>query len=484
MHSTVSGLLQSYGYYLLFALVGAESLGIPLPGETALVTAAALAALGRLDIYAVIAVAAAGAILGDNGGYWIGRKGGLALIRRHGRLFRVDETKVTRIHAFFDRHGAKTIFIGRFIALLRTWAAFFAGVACMPYGVFMTYNALGGVIWATLFGVLGYVFGRNLPRLERYIGQASVAVVLLVLLAVLAAILFRKFDAIEESLSGGAARLLGRIVRLPPVERFRVQHPKLWTFVAARFAAGEYLGLHLTVGLLVSLAALWLLGGVTEDVVHHDPLTQFDITLADRLHAHATTAGSHIFTAITLIGSPGAMAVLAVVVGVVLIGRRRWWLLGGWVAAFLGGSVIDEALKIIIRRPRPPFAAPHLHPVQLLLHMSHGVSYSFPSGHASGSLIGYGMLAYLLILWIPGRRVHVSIVAVAALLVLAIGFSRLYLGVHYFSDVVAGYAAGVVWLSACISGLEVLRRHRGTREAVVARRQRQLQGAARAEANR
>ena len=470
MHSTVSGLLQSYGYYLLFVLVGAESLGIPLPGETALVTAAALAALGRLDIYAVVAVAAAGAILGDNGGYWIGRTGGLALIRRRGRLLRVDETRLARIRAFFDRHGAKTIFIGRFIALLRTWAAFFAGVGCMPYGTFMFYNAVGGVVWATLFGVLGYVFGQNLPRLERYIGQASLAFVLLVVLVVLAVIVFRRLDAVSESLSGGAARLHRQIVRLPPVERFRVRHPKLWAFAAARFAASEYLGLHLTVGLLVSLAALWLLGGVTEDVVHHDPLTQFDITLAERLHARVTTAGSEIFTAISIIGSPGAMAVLAVAVGLVLIVRRRWWLLGGWVAAFLGGAVIDEALKIIIRRPRPPFAAPHLHPVQLLLRMSHGISYSFPSGHASGSLIGYGMLAYLLILWLPGRRVHVGTVAVATLLVLAIGLSRLYLGVHYFSDVVAGYAAGVVWLSACISGLEIVRRQGESREAPATRR--------------
>ena len=484
MHSTVSGLLQSYGYYLLFVLVGAESLGIPLPGETALVTAAALAALGRLDIYAVVAVAAAGAILGDNGGYWIGRKGGLALIRRHGRLLRVDEMKVARIRAFFDRHGAKTIFIGRFIALLRTWAAFFAGVGCMPYGAFMFYNAVGGVVWATLFGVLGYVFGQSLPRLERYIDQASLAFVLLLLIVVLAVILFRRFDAASESLSGGAARLHRQIVRLPPVDRFRVRHPKLWAFAAARFAAGEYLGLHLTVGLLVSLAALWLLGGVTEDVVHHDPLTQFDIALADRLHAHATTTGSRIFTAISVIGSPGAMAVLAVVVSLVLIVRRRWWLLGGWVAAFLGGAVIDEALKIIIRRPRPPFAAPHLHPLQLLLHMSHGISYSFPSGHASGSLIGYGMLAYLLIRWSPGRRVHVGIVAVATLLVLAIGFSRLYLGVHYFSDVVAGYAAGVVWLSACISGLEIVRRHGEFRKAAVARPKRWPQAAARTHIDR
>ena len=86
------------------------------------------------------------------------------------------------MHAYFDAHGAKTVFIGRFIALLRTWAAFFAGVAAMPYSTFMMYNAIGGVVWASLFGTLGYVFGRNLPALEHNLGIVSVVLVIAVLL--------------------------------------------------------------------------------------------------------------------------------------------------------------------------------------------------------------------------------------------------------------------------------------------------------------
>src|SRR3989440_11905243 len=100
MQGTVSGLVASYGYVVLFLLVGLESLGIPLPGETALVTAAAFAASGRLSIYRVVIIAAAAAILGDNGGYWIGRKGGLSLIRRVGRFLRVYETKLRRAREF------------------------------------------------------------------------------------------------------------------------------------------------------------------------------------------------------------------------------------------------------------------------------------------------------------------------------------------------------------------------------------------------
>ena len=180
MHSWIADLIARYGYFFLFALVGVESFGIPLPGETALVTAAAFAATGRLNILLVIAVAAAGAVVGDNAGYWIGRKGGMALVSRYGRHVGLTDAKLKWARAFFDRHGAKTVFFGRFIALLRSWAAALAGIGRMKYGVFTFWNALGGVIWASLFGALGYLFGRNLPRLEHYMGRVSLIVVLVV----------------------------------------------------------------------------------------------------------------------------------------------------------------------------------------------------------------------------------------------------------------------------------------------------------------
>jgi undecaprenyl-diphosphatase len=413
------------GYVTLFFLVAVESLGIPLPGETALVAAAALAALGHLSIYAVVATAVAAAIIGDNAGYWIGRTGGIALLRRYGRFMHLDESHLERARRFFERHGPKTVFLGRFIALLRSWAAVLAGAASMPYRTFMLYNAFGAVCWGVIVGALGYVFGRNLPQLQRYIGQAGLAGALFVALVVGLVLGWRWFER---------------------------RHPRARAFVAARFARGEYLGLHLTIGLAISLAGLWLFAGITEDVVHHDPLTQFDVTLLDWLHAHATPAGYTIFNAISLLGSSVAMTVLGLGVAVLLGIRRQWPVLGGWVAAFAGGGLLNQILKLMIQRPRPPYAAAFLP----------SFSWSFPSGHAMASLIGYGLLAYLLVvLWVPRRSVQTAIVFGAALLIVAIGASRLYLGVHYFSDVVGGYAAGVLWLAACISGLEVARRWEG-----------------------
>ncbi|HEY3112287.1 MAG TPA: DedA family protein, partial [Gemmatimonadaceae bacterium] len=123
MSETISGLVATYGYVFVFILVGLESLGIPLPGETALVSAAAYAGLGHLSIALVIVAAAAGAIIGDNAGYWIGRRGGRALVLHYGRKLRLNEEHLARAERFFERHGGKTVFIGRFIALLRSWAA-------------------------------------------------------------------------------------------------------------------------------------------------------------------------------------------------------------------------------------------------------------------------------------------------------------------------------------------------------------------------
>jgi undecaprenyl-diphosphatase len=435
-------LVDSYGYVVVFLFVAIESLGVPLPGETVLVTAGALAALGHLSIWWVIAIAALGGIIGDATGYWIGRLGGVALIKRYGRVLHFDEAKLERIRAFFTRHGAKTVFLGRFIALLRTWAALLAGTAQMPYGVFTLYNVIGGITWAALFGMLGYVFGRSLPLLERYIGQASLAAVLLVALTVGLALAWRWFNANREVVSARVDRYW---------TFFRERHPKLAKFIAARFMRGEYLGLHLTIGFLVSLAGLWLFAGITEDVVHHDPLTRFDLTLTTWIRAHTTPLGDRIFTVISLIGSPVTMAAVAAV-GALLIGLRRKWLaLAAWVAGFAGAGLLSLVLKTIIRRPRPAGAEAFLN----------GETFSFPSGHALGSLVGYGMLAYVIgSTWVETVAGRSRLAIVTSMLVVAIGISRLYLGVHYFSDVVAGYAVGLVWLSVCISGLQVAERRR------------------------
>lgn len=156
----ITHLIATYGYFALFALVALESLGIPLPGETALIAASLYAgSTHRLDIFAVAAVALAAAVIGDNAGYWLGRRGGGALVARYGHLVRLDERKLKVGRYLFARHGFAVVSVGRFVSVLRTYAAFLAGVSRMPAGTFALVNAAGGLLWAAGYAAVAYGLG-------------------------------------------------------------------------------------------------------------------------------------------------------------------------------------------------------------------------------------------------------------------------------------------------------------------------------------
>jgi membrane protein DedA with SNARE-associated domain len=176
----MSGLVHHYGLIALFLIVMLESGGIPLPGETALVTAGVFASNGDLNIAAVIAVAAAAAIIGDNLGYWLGRTGGRRVLERSPRLSRWSARALPWSEAFFHRHGAKTIFIGRFFSVLRVTAAWMAGVSHMRWWRFFAWNAAGGICWALLVGLVAYFAGHAAAdAISRYGLIGGVAILVL-----------------------------------------------------------------------------------------------------------------------------------------------------------------------------------------------------------------------------------------------------------------------------------------------------------------
>jgi membrane protein DedA with SNARE-associated domain len=162
---TISHFIAVYGYLALFALVGAESLGIPLPGETALIIAGTYAGTThRLSPWLIFLVAAAAAIVGDNIGFWIGDQGGYRLARTQGRRIRLDQHKLKIARYLFDRHGVKVVFFGRFVSVLRTYAAFLAGTSKMRWHRFLLANAAGGILWAGIYTLVAYFAGRALQR--------------------------------------------------------------------------------------------------------------------------------------------------------------------------------------------------------------------------------------------------------------------------------------------------------------------------------
>ncbi len=202
----LNDVLTNYGYLAVLLFVGIESLGVPFPGETMLITAAVYAgATHNLAIEGVIAAAATGAIVGDNIGFVIGWFGGYRLLRRYGRYVRLNEAKLKVGRYIFMRQGGKVVFFGRFVSVLRTYAAFLAGTNHMSWRRFLIFNALGGIVWASLYGIAAYLLGKQVEKLS---GPTNIAFGVLGALALVAGFLFirsheKRLEAkAEEALPG------------------------------------------------------------------------------------------------------------------------------------------------------------------------------------------------------------------------------------------------------------------------------------------
>jgi membrane protein DedA with SNARE-associated domain len=190
----VSGFVHHYGFAALFLIVMLESSGVPVPGETALVTAGVFAQRGSLNIASVIAVAAVAAIVGDNIGYWIGRTGGRSVIER----WSFASGSLPWAERFFRRHGPKTIFLARFFAVLRVTAAWLAGISRMHWWTFFLWNAAGGICWAALVGLVAYYVGQTAADAISHYGLIGGAVVIGVAVVGLVALHFWRKRLVEQ----------------------------------------------------------------------------------------------------------------------------------------------------------------------------------------------------------------------------------------------------------------------------------------------
>src|SRR5258708_10420727 len=177
--------LSTYGYWAVFFFVAIESTGIPFPGETMLLLAAIDTGIThQLSILLVIVAAASGAILGDNIGFWVGREGGFRLLRRYGRYIHLNESRLKVGLYLFHKHGGKVVFFGRFVAVLRAWAAFLAGTNRMPWPRFLLFNSLGGITWAPIYGLGGYLLCDNVSPPTVPVGIIFIVLAVLIILAV------------------------------------------------------------------------------------------------------------------------------------------------------------------------------------------------------------------------------------------------------------------------------------------------------------
>lgn len=204
---------------------------------------------------------------------------------------------------------------------------------------------------------------------------------------------------------------------------------------------------HMIAGILIIVVCLIVFVALTVAVTSGSALVQFDAALAEALHPQITPAAVDFYRVVTLLGNQGMWA-LGIAGGLFLLLQRRWAYFVIWVIGMLGGNLFNNLLKDTFDRARPVFDNPY----------SFEPSFGFPSGHAMMSLIGFGLLTYLMWERLPTRPLRWIALGVAVMLVLIIGISRLTLGVHYLSDVLAGYAMGAAWLTGCLLALNAIKR--------------------------
>jgi membrane protein DedA with SNARE-associated domain/membrane-associated phospholipid phosphatase len=434
----ISNTLGAWTYLLVGAFAFAETgafVGLVVPGETVMLLGGAVAGQGAIDIYLLIAIAWFSAWLGDTTSFFIGRRLGREFVITHGPKVGISHERFERVEDYFSRHGGKTIFIGRFISLVRAFAPFIAGSSGMRYRNFVPYSILGTGLWASAHILVGYFFSRSIETAAKYAGKGAFLLATLIVVVVGAVVLFRHFRVVENRRA--AVRWMeGHAVARWLVVLSRRYQPQL-RFLWDRVTPGGSFGLEFT-SLMAALAvSLFVLVAYIVVVGREPGPTPGDVTameLAEHLRAGWFTDFTKVFT---FLGSGVFTWGLTVVCAALLVARRRWVELWVLLAGMTIVSFGIHELKVAVDRPRP------LEPLH------HYSGSSFPSGHAAHSVL-YLWLAVTIVLRLrPGMARGAAVVTGGIVLTILVGLSRVYLNVHYLSDVSGGWALGVASFSLC-----------------------------------
>jgi undecaprenyl-diphosphatase len=434
----VSHALGAWTYLLVAAFAFAETgafVGLLVPGETVMILGGATAGQGATDIYLLIAIAWVCAFAGDSTSFFIGRRLGREFLERHGPRFGIGEERLKQVDDYFERHGGKTIFLGRFVGFVRAFAPFIAGSSGMRYRAFVPYSILGTGLWAGSALVVGYLFSRNIDSALDYAGKGAFALGTLIVLIVAIVALRRHFRVEENRRAAGrwmeghaATRWLVLLKR-----RFQPQLRFLWD----RVTPGGTFGLEFTSLMSAFAVASFVLVAYTV-IVGEDPgPTPGDLTAADVVESLQAGWLVDIAKAVTALGSAAVILPLALICAVLLGVANRWAEVGVLVAGLLLVIVGVHEIKDAVDRPRPEGG---------LVGTSGS---SFPSAHAAYSTFYVWLAVTIVIRLRPGMTRGALVVVGGVALSALVGLSRVYLGVHYLSDVNAGWALGAAAFSLC-----------------------------------
>jgi membrane protein DedA with SNARE-associated domain/membrane-associated phospholipid phosphatase len=434
----VSNTLGAWTYLLVGVFAFAETgafVGLVVPGETTMLLGGAVAGQGVIDVYILIAIAWFAAWAGDTTSFLIGRRLGRDFVLRHGPRVGISHERFEGVEDYFSRHGGKTIFIGRFIGLVRALAPFIAGSSGMRYRAFVPYSVLGTGIWSSLHIVIGYVFSRSIDEAAKYAGKGAFLLGTLIVLTVGGVYLYRRLRlagnrraAVRWMEERAATRWLVALVR-----RFEPQLRFLWN----RVTPGGTFGLELTSLMAILAVAGFALVGYTAIVGGDAGPTPGDRTAVDVVEGLRTGWLVDLAKTLTALGSFTVVLPLAALCGALLAWRRRWAELGVLAAGLALVFAGVHELKAEVDRPRPAGG------------LVDASGSAFPSGHAAYSTF-YVWLAVTIVMRLRVGMARGTLVVAAGIgLAALVGLSRVYLDVHYLSDVNAGWALGAAAFALC-----------------------------------
>lgn len=434
----ISNTLGAWTYLLVGAFAFLETgafVGLVVPGETVMLLGGAVAGQGAVSIYLLLAIAWFSAWAGDTTSFFIGRRLGRGFVLRNGPAVGISNERFAQVEGYFGRHGGKTILIGRFISLVRALAPFVAGSSGMRYRAFVPYSILGTGLWSAAHILIGYYFSRSIDSAAKYAGRGAflLATLIVVVVGIVLAVRFLRVPANRR-------RAVQWMDDHPPTRRLvmlgrRLKAPA--SFIWARLTPGGGFGLEFTTLMAVLAVSLFVLVSYVAQINSDPGPTAADRTAIDIAESIRVGWLTSIAKALTNLGSAGVVIPLAAICAAALAATRRWpeflVLVAGTVIIVVALGDIKEAVD----RPRPEGG---------LIAVSGS---SFPSGHAAYSVF-YVWAAVTLVMRVrPGMARATGVVVAGVALTALAGLSRVYLHVHYLSDVSAGWALGLSAYALC-----------------------------------
>ncbi len=412
----------------------AAFVGLVLPGETVVILGGAVAGQGETSVILTIGIVWVCAFSGDSVSFLLGRRLGRGFILRHGPRVRITHERFARVEDYFSRHGGKTILIGRFIGLVRALAPFVAGSSAMRYTSFLPYSVLGTGLWSAGYVLLGYFASRSLDAAAHAAGQGTLffGIAVVAIVAIVWAVRFLRDPANRRRVVAGMER---RPLLRPVVVLGRRIQPQA-RFLLARITPGG-LGLEFTTLVAVLAVAVYIVVAYTSTISAHPGPTPGDHTALDVANKLQAAWLVSVAKVVTALGSSAVVIPLAVIGFGLLAWERRWEEAAVLAVAMVIIYIGVAELKALTDRPRPPDP------------LTGSSGSGFPSGHAAHSML-YPWLALTLVIRLrPGIVGGTALLVTGFAIAAVVGLSRVYLRVHYLSDVTSGWALGAAAFSLC-----------------------------------